>query len=157
MPTLKLQSSRFLRVFPSDNAKIPYPAVVTSGTNTSSTALKLINSGATFITSGVKINDIVYNTTDETAATVVSVDSETQITLNANIFTAGSKDYTIYDGASNNNGCVFYTGGAGTVDMENESGDRIIKEGCVAGQYHPVNVVQIYEAGTSATLIDAHW
>ena len=158
MATLKLQGGRMLTVIPSDNAKIPYPNVVTSGTNTSASSLKLINSGATFITSKVSVGDIVYNTTDSSAATVQSVDSETQLTLNANIFSAGSKAYTIYNGTMNetSGGCVFQTGGAGNVVCVNQAGDTATLVG-VAGQYHPINVVQIKSTDTTATLITAIW
>ena len=50
MPSQKLQPSRALAVIKSDDANIPFPAQVTSGTNTSAASTKLIDSGATFIT-----------------------------------------------------------------------------------------------------------
>lgn len=157
MSTQKLQVSRALRVIPSDNANIPNPAGLRfSGTNTSTSSSKLIDSAQTFITKGVRVGDIVYNTTDSAAATVISVDSETQVTLNANIFSATSKAYSLYNGESTT-GCVFYTGGEGSVALVTEGGDSLTKEGCVAGQYHPVNVIKILSTGTDATLIDAHW
>lgn len=67
------------------------------GTNTSTATNKLIDSAATFQTNLVATGDIVYNDTDETTATVVSVDSETQVTLDAGIFTGTGKDYYISD------------------------------------------------------------
>lgn len=161
MSALKLQVSRALRVIPSDNCNIPMPNAVVSGTNTGTSSSKLIASGEQFITEGVREGDIVYNLTDSTAATVVSVDSETQLTLNANIFGATSKSFVVYSaspmGDNVNRGCVFYTGGAGNVAFVTEGGDSITKEGCAAGQYHPVSVIKILSTGTTATLIDAHW
>lgn len=69
-----------------------------AGTNTSVTASKLVDSGATFVTDGVLVGDSV-NDTDSTTTTVSAVDSETQLALNADIFTAGSKAYYVGDAA----------------------------------------------------------
>ena len=66
------------------------------GTNTSVSSGKLIDSSAHFQTDGVQANDYVQNVTDSTNTTVLSVDSQTQLTLNANIFTAVGKYYQIY-------------------------------------------------------------
>lgn len=70
-----------------------------TGTNTSVTASKLVDSGATFVTDGVLVGDSVRNDTDSTITTVSAVDSETQLALNADIFTAGSKAYYVGDAA----------------------------------------------------------
>ena len=67
-----------------------------TGTNTSTSSSKLIDSGATFQTAGVAVGMIVYNSSDATFSYVVSVDSQTQLTLAANIFTATPKNYTVY-------------------------------------------------------------
>jgi len=64
------------------------------GTTTSVSSGKLIDSGATFITSGVQAGDFVWNHTDQTHTTVVSVDSEIQLTLTDDIFTA-SEEYSV--------------------------------------------------------------
>ena len=88
MSVFKTTFSRALRAHPSDNADISYPNQIAGGTNTTATAFKLINSAALYLTKNVKTGDIVHNDTAGTAATVVSVDSETQLTLNANIFTS---------------------------------------------------------------------
>ena len=66
-----------------------------TGTNTSVTADKLVDSGATFETDGVAVDMIVLNTTDSTEAYVTAVDSETELTLSADIFTGTSKDYDV--------------------------------------------------------------
>jgi hypothetical protein len=60
-----------------------------SGQATGTATNKLIDSAATFQTSGIVAGDVIYNTTDATSASVVSVDSETQLTLNADIFVSG--------------------------------------------------------------------
>ena len=65
-----------------------------SGTTTSTTANKLIETGQNF-TSTVQVGDIVLNTTDDTKSTVSSVDSDTQLTLAADIIASG-ETYVIY-------------------------------------------------------------
>lgn len=156
MPAQTLQVSRALSVIPSDNAEIPYPQVVKSGTNTSTSSSKLICSTGQFITNNVQPNDIVYNTTDGSAATVQSVDSETQLTLNANIFAATSKAFIVYTGGLNK-GCLVQTGGAGAMSIKTSGNDEVVISGCVAGQYHPVHIIQVKETDTVATLITAFW
>ena len=74
---------------------IQTPVVRHTGTNTSTSSFKLIDSVATFQTDGVQVGDHVRNTTDATIATVASVDSEIQLTLNADIFLATSKAYSV--------------------------------------------------------------
>lgn len=68
---------------------------LTSGTTDGTTANKLINSGDTFQTDGVAKSFIVLNTTDTTETWVTNVDSETQLTVNDDIFVSG-EDYEIY-------------------------------------------------------------
>lgn len=63
-------------------------ALIDSGTTTSTTANKLVDSGGAF-TSIVKAGMIVYNTTDSTKATVTAVDSNTTLSLSSDIFTSG--------------------------------------------------------------------
>jgi hypothetical protein len=65
-----------------------------SGTTTSTVANKLIETGQNF-TSTVQVGDIVSNTTDDTKSTVSSVDSDTQLTLAADIMASG-ETYVIY-------------------------------------------------------------
>ena len=67
---------------------------VSSGTADGTTADHLINSGATFVTDGVEIGQVVANITDQTFATVTAVNSETDLTLSDDIFVSGEK-YTV--------------------------------------------------------------
>lgn len=69
----------------------------TSGTNTSTATDKLIDSGATF-TASVNIGDVVANTTAGTYSEVVTVDSDTQLTLADDIFTSTSQAYSVDGG-----------------------------------------------------------
>ena len=68
------------------------------GTNTVASAYKLIDGVATFQTNLVGIGDVVSNLTDNTYASVVTVDSELQVTISEDIFpVAGGtgKKYTV--------------------------------------------------------------
>lgn len=67
-----------------------------AGANTSVTALKLIDTSATFETNNVMYNHWVRNITDNTLTQVASVDSETQLTLDDDIFTGTGKRYFVY-------------------------------------------------------------
>lgn len=66
------------------------------GTATSTSTGKLIDTGATFtaITGAATAGDFVWNHTDQTHTTIVSVDSETQLTLASDIFTI-NEEYSI--------------------------------------------------------------
>ena len=75
---------------------IQTPIALKTGTNTSATAFKLIDSGASFITNGIIVGCVVKNTTDNTYSSVVSVDSQTQLTLKTNIFPTTPKGYAVY-------------------------------------------------------------
>jgi len=163
MSVFKTTFSRALRVIPTDNANVPYPAIVGSGTNTSAVANQLVNTSGNFINLNVKTGDIVYNTTDGTAATVVSVTSATVIVLNADIFGASGKAYTIYQASSQttigNTGCFLFIGGAGNVAVTTIGGDEITFNAVPVGTVLPVQVLKVKSSGsgTTATLINALW
>jgi len=67
---------------------------VTTGTTTSTTANKLVDSGKDFNALGVKKGMIVYNTTDGTKATVTAIDSATTLSMSEDLFPTG-KAYEI--------------------------------------------------------------
>jgi hypothetical protein len=161
MSVFKTTFTRSLRAHPSDNADIAYPSVAESGTNTTATASKLIDSAATFITNNVKTGDVVHNDTAGTAATVVSVDSQTQLTLNANIFTSTAQAYVVYpmsaQSGMGNPGCFLYVGGTGNVSVITIGGDQITFNGVPAGTTLPIQVLKLRATGTTATLINALW
>jgi len=67
---------------------------LSSGTTTGTTADKLVDSGATFISDGVTVGDQVRNTTDDTYAIITAVDSETTLSINRDIMVSG-EDYSV--------------------------------------------------------------
>jgi hypothetical protein len=161
MSVFKTTFSRALRAHPSDNADIAYPNQIAGGSNTTVTAFKLINSAALYVTKNVKTGDVVHNDTAGTAATVVSVDSQTQLTLNADIFTSTAQVYAVYAMSSQtgmgNPGCFLYVGGTGNVSVVTIGGDIIVFNGVPAGTTLPIQVVKLRSTGTTATLINALW
>ena len=93
----KLQAGRAWQVNNSDNTDIPNIGISgPSGSTTSGSATQLIDSSATFLTSGVKLNMIVVNTTDGTQAVVIGIDDDNTLTVSANIFAVSGKNYEIY-------------------------------------------------------------
>lgn len=156
MASQKLQPSSALSVIPSDNVDIPFTNISASGTNTSATASKLVDSGATFNNGSVNVGDIVYNTTDSSAAMVTAIDSATTLSLNANIFSAGSKAYIVYTGNSNQ-GCVLYIGGAGDLNVITAAGQTVLFKAVPVGTFIPINVIKVLSTSTTATFILALW
>ncbi len=65
-----------------------------TGTTTSTVENKLVDSGQNF-TSTLAVGDVVKNTTDNTTTLVKTVDSDTQLSLQSNIFTSG-EGYKIF-------------------------------------------------------------
>jgi len=68
---------------------------VDSGTTTSTSASKLVETGQNFLTT-VKVRAVVKNTTDSTYTVVTAVDSDTTLSLRDNIMTTG-ETYVIYN------------------------------------------------------------
>jgi len=77
------------------NQMIDTEASLATGAATSANTNQLIDTGATFVTDGVSVGDQVSNTTDATFAIIVSVDSETTLTLNRDIFELGTESYNV--------------------------------------------------------------
>lgn len=67
--------------------------LVTSGTTTATTATKLVDSAQNFL-STVSVGDLVRNTTDSTFALVTAVDSDTTLSVDADVFPI-TKNYVI--------------------------------------------------------------
>lgn len=116
------------------------------GQNTSTTANHLIDSNATFQTNGVQVGDKVYNISDDSFATVTQVNSETDLTIDTDIFLALWREYMVY--ASNSVGIVHIDDtvasatfvipesfnlllvGMGSVWTWNEYFNAVLRDGC---------------------------
>lgn len=160
MPNLKLQVSRALKVIPSANTNIPMPNVIVTSTATTTTANKLVDSAKNFSSSGVnplnvQVGDIVYNTTTSTAATVINVDSATQLTLNASIM-AATNAYTLYSGTNipgSVEPCVLYVGVGGSLNVTTAGGDVVNLVGIAAGTFLSIQVIRVNSVVTASDII----
>ena len=138
-----------------------YPTVNQTGVTTNSVGPNtLTDSAATFITNGIAPGDIVYNLSDGLAATVVSVVSQQQLILNANIIATVSKNYIVYQASPQttigNYGCYLYIGFGGNVNVTTIGDDAVTFVGVPSGTILPVQVKRV-RGGTSATNIVALW
>jgi len=155
----KLQASAAITIYKSDNANIPNPGAQTiTGSITSVSANKLVDSAAPF--ADVKVGDIVFNTTAGTSATVTAVDSTSQLTLNADIFTVAAQSYTVYtqqlDLLKAGNGCVLYVGVSGDLNVITAAGQTVLFIGVPVG-FFPVQVTNVLSTSTTADSIVALW
>ncbi len=150
----KLQVTKALEVHPSDTAIIPNSSLVSdSGTTTSATANKLVQTGQNF-TSTVRVSDVVYNTTDSTAATVTAIDSDTVLSLSEDIMASGEA-YVIYRGKPG--ACVLYVGVGGNVKVKTSGGETVTFQNLNNGQFVPVQISQVFATDTTATGLIALW
>ena len=159
MPNLKLQTSRALKVIPSNRTNIPMPNAITSSTATATLANKLVDATKDFIALGVQVGDIIYNTTTPNASMVTNVDSATVLSLNANYLTVGDK-YTLYSGTNFSGSiepCVLYAGVNGNIEVITAGGDNVIFNGLQAGTFIPVHVIKVIPDFTTVTDIIALW
>lgn len=80
------------------DARLFSDGIKSSGTPTSTSTLKLIDSTATFISDGVQKGDWIRNTLNNSYAYVVSITSETELEITKDIFTSVLHAYQISDG-----------------------------------------------------------
>jgi len=71
-----------------------------TGTTTSTSASKLVNTAGAFTTDGTCIGDTVSNTTDGTTALITAIDSASTLSIDTDIMTSGEA-YTIIPGRPN--------------------------------------------------------
>ncbi len=166
-PKVNVNTGLALEVIASDTILIPSPALPTlTGAATATTTNKLVDSNATFVTNKVQIGDIVYNTTDNTVVTVTAVDSETTLTVSANLF-ADAETYKVFLGGpvfstniNSSSGCLLYVGtsddmtainmGYATIKVKTISGNDVTFKKFPIGQYLPVQVLQVFSTGTDS-------
>ena len=145
----KLQVGLGVNVILSDTINIPNVSGPTqSGTTTSTLANNLVDTEAAFTNN--LVGYIVYNTTDDTVATVTSVTDTNTLVLSADIM-ADAEGYTLY--ADDNAGCVLYVGGAGDLRVLTSSGSDITFVGVLAGSFIPVQVKRVFDASTASSIL----
>jgi co-chaperonin GroES (HSP10) len=146
MSVFKTTFSRALTVIPSENANIPYPTVIVSGTLTDVGTDKLVDDTVDFIALNVKEGDIVYNITNTLAATVVSVDN-IYLILNEEIFTDIGQEYIVYQASPQtglgNPGCFLYIQSPANYQVMTIGGDIITFFEVTVGTVLPVQIIKL--------------
>ena len=159
-PKITVNTGLVLDVIASDTIPIPSPDLpVLSGTTTAATANKLVDVGADF--SNVSVNDIVYNTTDNTSATVTAIDTSTIL---------GGPNGSLRINSAE--GCLLYVGssasilqditpGAGTADpryvnvkVKSVAGNDVVFTNFKVGNYLPIQITQLYATQSSSTILN---
>lgn len=79
-----------------------------TGTTTSTSSGNLVDAGKTFITTNIRIGDVVTNTTTGASAVVTGVTSQTVLALSADIFTTGQTYSIAYVDATQTNFLLDY-------------------------------------------------
>lgn len=75
----------------------------------------------------------------------------------AKVVTPSDTDNIFYANAGDNQGCVLYVGIGGNLKVTTVSGDEIIFNNIQDGTFFPVQVLKVFETGTTATKIIALW
>lgn len=140
------------------------PTDWTNGSTLTVVGNYLIDSDAEFVTKRVAPGDIIYNTTDSLVAVVLEVNSQTILSLNADIFDSGTEQYIVYQASPQtglgNTGCYLYIGdsNAGKVRVTTIGGDIITFNGILQGEVLPVQVTKLWaEDTTDVDKIIALW
>jgi len=162
------QPTQAITVIPSDTINIPEPGSYLTGGNTGSgttltTAgakfLGTFNAGNTGYSNRVAAGDVIYQGT--TIVTVVSVDSDTQLTVSAAL-TGGGATYEIYRGnggaqtqlPAGNEGFSLFVGTAGNLAViPASSTDTVILKNVPDSSFIPLQVTRVVAATTAADIV----
>ena len=154
------QASFAFRVIPSDTINIPQPYVVASGNNTLTGPNALVDNTAKFKGVGtsvpaVSVGDTVYNETTGEIASVTVVNSDSTITLSANIFLATPQVYTIYQANPDPNSFLLYVGTGGDIEIVTSSPIPVLMKNVGDASFIPINVGRVNASNTTASNIIA--
>jgi len=154
----KLQGRTGLEVIPSDFINIPNASdEKLTGVTTGATELTV--AGATFTAGGIKIGDIVYDTTNSVVAKVTAIVSDTELALddgNGVVVNIGAgANFSIY--SDTNKAAVLYIGVAGDLRIEMAYSGQELTFVAAANGYHPIQVIKVFSTGTAASAIIALW
>jgi len=152
----KLQVGTALNIFKSDNANIPFPSVITTGTSAAVSVNQLEDVTGQFVTLNVQTGDVVYNNTTGLVATVTRVLDEENLLLNADIFLASGNSFTIYS-QNTKEACVLYIGTGGNLRVLTASGQDVTFTNVLGGTFLPVQVIKVFSINTTASGFVALW
>ena len=146
-------------VIPSDSINIPQPGSVVVG-NSSTGGTTLTDAGAAFLTNFISGGDVVYVGTE--IHEVLSVDSETVITLKTAVVAAAPYAYKIFKGNSGAlkegyDGYSLFVGTTGDVAVLTPGAgqDEITLVNIANASFIPLQVIRVLNTGTTATDIIA--
>ena len=180
MSVFKTTFSRALKVIPSDDCNVPSPNLLVQGTNTAidgTNPLILIDNNIKFFKSAasesaasqgdvqylVNVGDVVYCYDTGLAATIVSIETDISLFLNADIF-GGSTGHTYYiyqEGAQTglgNTGAYLYIGGiqnTGNIHVTTIGGDDMIV-GKITKPFFPIQVKKVWLTDTFIDIGDLY-
>ena len=162
------QPTQAITVIPSDAINIPEPGSYLTGGNTG-TGTTLTTAGAKFLgtfnagntgySNRVAAGDVVYQGT--TIVTVVSVDSDTQLTVSAAL-TGGGATYEIYRGnggaqtqlPAGNEGFSLFVGTAGNLAViPASSTDTVVLNNVPDSSFIPLQVTRVVAATTASNIV----
>ena len=162
------QPTQAITVIPSDAINIPEPGSYLTGGNTGSgttltTAgakfLGTPNTGNTGYSNKVAAGDVIYQGT--TIVTVVSVDSDTQLTV-SDALTGGGATYEIYRGnggaqtqlPAGNEGFSLFVGTAGNLAViPASSTDTVVLKNVPDSSFIPLQVARVLSSTTAADIV----
>jgi hypothetical protein len=162
------QPTKAITVIPSDTINIPEPGSYLTGGNTGS-GTTLTTAGAKFLgtpnpgntgySNRVAAGDVIYQGT--TIVTVVSVDSDTQLTVSAAL-TGGGATYEIYRGnggsqtqlRAGNEGFSLFVGTAGDLAViPASSTDTVVLKNVPDSSFIPLQVARVVAATTASDIV----
>ena len=160
------QPTQAITVIPSDTINIPEPGSYLTGNNTG-TGTTLTTAGAKFLgtfnagntgySNRVAAGDVVYKGT--TIVTVVSVDSDTQLTVSAALTTGTYEIYRGNGGAqtqllAGNEGFSLFVGTAGNLAViPASSTDTVILKNVPDSSFIPLQVARVLSSTTAADIV----
>jgi hypothetical protein len=153
----KLQVGVGIPVVPSNTIDIPNaPGGLFSGTIANITTETITVTGAEFLAMNFRPGMVVQSTVASPAvATIVSVDSDTKITLSTGAGFTNGDTFEIF--TDPNVGCVLYVGVGGDLRVLTASDSDITLVGVVAGSFIPIQVKRVFSTSTAASSIVALW
>jgi hypothetical protein len=158
----RLQVNNSIDVIPSDTVGIPDPATLVfeqSGTNMSVAGTV---TGTGFENKGIQQGAILYAVSSQKAYTVVSVDSDTELTVTPSVAAAAVEAIVVYNSATL--GASLYIGAIGNVSVEMASQKNAgaltgvnpaLFYNVAQGSFMPILVTRVNAAHTTSTHIKA--
>ena len=151
----KLQGRRAINVIPNDTVVVPSPSdLVASGSADGVAASSLEDSTANFVGKVIP-GATVYNTTNNTVATVTKVE-DTVLGLSSNLFPLGTEDYKVYN-TNNSQGPVLFVGTGGNLNIATVGGDEVLLTNLNNASFIPIMVSRVLSTNTSCSDIIALW